>query len=92
MQVISFEFDSERDLQDATKKLWEDLKVTGEMQIKPIGNGRWRIDLNSEKDLRESTLEKFPGKRVNLGKAQASAEGSPPEGGPVADDEVVATS
>ncbi len=71
MQVISLEFDSETDMQEATRKLWDEMKVTGEMQIKPTGISRWRVDLNSEKDLRESTLEKLPGRRVNLGKAEA---------------------
>lgn len=71
MQIISLEFDNEKDLREATHRLWDDLKTSGEMQIKPIGSGRWRVDLHSEKDLRESTIEKLPGKRANQTAEQA---------------------
>ena len=64
MQQVILDFDTEQDLREAAKKLWDGYKVTGEMAIRPLGNGRWRLELSSEKELRESTLEKLNGKRV----------------------------
>lgn len=66
MQSFVLEFDSENDLREAAKKLWEGLKVTGEMGVKPLGNGRWRLEVNSEKEIRESSLEKFKDYRVEI--------------------------
>lgn len=66
MQSFVLEFDNEKDLREATKKLWEGLKVTGEMGVKPLGNGRWRLEVNSEKEIREASLEKFKDYRVEI--------------------------
>lgn len=67
MQNLDFEFDSEKELRDVVKKLWDGLGVSGEMAIRPLGNGRWRLELHSEKELRDSTLEKFAPYRVEAG-------------------------
>lgn len=67
MQNLSFEFESEKEMRETVKKLWDTHNVSGEMAIRPIGNGRWRIDLTSEKELRDSTLEKFSQWRVEVG-------------------------
>jgi hypothetical protein len=64
MQFLSFEFDNEKDKNETVKKLWETYGVSGEMAIRPLGNGRWRVDITSEKELRDSTLEKFEKFRV----------------------------
>ncbi len=64
MQQVILDFDTEHDLREAAKKLWDGYKVTGEMAIRPLGNGRWRLELSSEKELRDSTLEKLNGQRV----------------------------
>lgn len=66
MQTLVLEFENEKDLRDTAKKLWEGLKVTGEMGVKPLANGRWRLEVNSEKELREATLEKFKDYRVEI--------------------------
>lgn len=67
MQYLSFEFENEKDMRETVKKLWDVHNVSGELSIRPIGNGRWRVDVTSEKELRETTLEKFAQWRVEAG-------------------------
>lgn len=64
MQYLSFEFDNEKDMRETIKKLWEAHGVTGEVSARPLSNNRWRLEVASEKDLRDSTLEKFAAFRV----------------------------
>lgn len=79
MQSFAFEFDHESDLRQTAKKLIEDLDVTGEINIKPLGGGRWRMEVGSERELRESTLEKLKGYRregtrgLDIGSDEAAA-------------------
>lgn len=74
MQTLTWEFDSQDELRAAAHKLWDEMKVTGEMSIRPIGDGRWRLELHSEKDVRESALEKIPGKRITVGRGLPEAQ------------------
>ncbi|HYG58193.1 MAG TPA: hypothetical protein VD902_09060 [Symbiobacteriaceae bacterium] len=67
MQFLSFEFENEKEMRETVKKLWEQYGVSGEMAIRPLGSDRWRLDITSEKDLRDSTLEKFEKFRVKAG-------------------------
>lgn len=67
MQYLTFEFENKETMRDVVKKLWEHYGVTGEMQIVPLAEDKWRVDVASEKDLRESTLEKFAEYRVAAG-------------------------
>jgi hypothetical protein len=67
MQSMSFEFDNEKDMRDTVKKLWDVHNVSGELSVRPLGNGRWRVEVLSEKELRDSTLEKFAQFRVEAG-------------------------
>jgi hypothetical protein len=67
MQVLAFEFDTEKEMRDTVKKLWETHGVSGELSTRPLSNNRWRLEINSEKELRESTLEKFAQWRVEAG-------------------------
>lgn len=64
MRYFVFEFDGEKDMRETAKKLWENHGVTGEMAMHPLPGGKWRLAVNSEKDLRDSTLEKFAQYRV----------------------------
>jgi len=59
MHHMIFEFPSEKELRDTVHKLWETHGVSGEMQIRPLKDGKWRMEVYSEKELRDSTLEKF---------------------------------
>lgn len=64
MRYFVFEFEGEKDMRETAKKLWDHHGVTGEMAMNPLQNGKWRLSVNSEKDLRDSTLEKFAQYRV----------------------------
>lgn len=66
MQYLTFEFESEKELRETMKKLWEHYGVTGEVNMRPVTGGRWRLDVISEKELRDSTLEKFSQLRVEV--------------------------
>lgn len=61
MQSYTFEFENEHDLRETAGKLLDDLDVTGEVNIRPLGDGRWRMEVNSERELREATLSKLKG-------------------------------
>jgi hypothetical protein len=67
MKSLAFEFESEQELRETVKKMWEGHGVSGEMAIRPIAGGRWRLEIHAEKELRESTLEKFATYRVEAG-------------------------
>ncbi|HEY8348050.1 MAG TPA: hypothetical protein VIL07_12415 [Symbiobacteriaceae bacterium] len=67
METLTFEFESEKELRDVVKKLWDNIGVTGELAIRPLGGGRWRMELTPERELRSSTLEKLAPYRVETG-------------------------
>ena len=67
MQYLVFEMDSKEKVQEVLKKLWEHYGVTGEVQVMPLGQDKWRLEISSEKELREATLEKFAEFRVEAG-------------------------
>lgn len=64
MQHMVFEFPTEKEMRETVNKLWDGLNVSGEMAIRPQKDGTWRLEVYSEKELRESTLEKFASYRV----------------------------
>lgn len=64
IQSFGLEFDSEDEMLAAVNRLWNQNKMTGEIEMLPLGNGAWRLNVHSEKQLRESLLESLPGKRV----------------------------
>ncbi len=66
MLFFVLEFDNERDLRAAEKKLWGRLGIRGELGIRPLDKGRWLMEVHSEKNLRETTLEKLPGRMVEV--------------------------
>jgi hypothetical protein len=49
-------------LEDAMQRIWDTLMVRGEMQVRAM-DGKFRIDVISERDLTPAQLEKLPGKR-----------------------------
>lgn len=71
MQFLTFEFDQESEMREVARRLWEGLGVTGEIHIMPQPAGRWRLVVNSEKELRESTLKTFERYRVDTPAAGA---------------------
>lgn len=64
--IVSFalEFQDEKEMRAVAQRLWNRHKITGEMEMMPIGDGRWRLSVHSEKQLRQSTIDKLPGKPV----------------------------
>ena len=64
MQTITLEFENENDVREEAERLWKKIRITGEMGIRPIGNGLWRLQLNSERELKQSVVEKLRGKLV----------------------------
>lgn len=59
MQYLVFEFDNQKECREVARKLMDQYGVTGEIHFQPLPGGRWRLQVNSEKELRESTLDKF---------------------------------
>ncbi len=66
--IISFalEFDDEATLRKAVDKLWEKHEISGELEIRPLESGKWRLQVHSEKQLRDSTIDSLGGKRVKV--------------------------
>lgn len=64
MQTVVLEFDDEKSLREAVDHLWHRLRVTGEINVQPLGKGSWRLEIIAEKGLRPNTLEKLKGRLV----------------------------
>lgn len=67
MQKYTFDFASKDEMTEVAKRLWDQLKVSGEMSANALPGGHWRLELNSEKEIREAALEKFKPWRVEPG-------------------------
>jgi hypothetical protein len=67
MQHLVFEFQDEQQLRTTVQKLWDGIGVSGELSIRPVKDGKWRCEIYTEKELRESQLEKFAEFRVESG-------------------------
>lgn len=64
MEAISLEFDGEAEARASLKHLRDKLKVTGELTIKPMPTGVWRLEIYSEKGVRSGTLDKIGGRQA----------------------------
>lgn len=60
--TYTFEFQSEDDLDETIEVLLKKYGVTGELHVRPLDSGRWRLSVHSEKKLRDSVLEKLKGR------------------------------
>lgn len=58
-------FDTEEAVRQGARRLMTKLGVTGEIQVRPLPDGKWLLEVSSEKVLRDSALEKLPGTRVS---------------------------
>jgi hypothetical protein len=58
-------FDTEEALRQGARRLVSKFGVTGEIEMKPLAGGKWLLEVSSEKDLRDTTLEKLEGHRVD---------------------------
>lgn len=61
----TFEFDALEEAEAAIMTMRTEFEVTGEFHIQRIEGRGWRLKLNSEKPLREPTLARLPGRRVD---------------------------
>lgn len=59
MYSFLLEFDSEQEAQEVARRLWDKLNFSGEMGIKPLGAGRWLLELNSEKEIKEGIINRL---------------------------------
>jgi len=64
VQSVGFEFESEEEMLKAAKKLWNKHGISGELEMAAAGNNKYRLNIHSEKPLRDSLLNQIPGKRT----------------------------
>ncbi len=64
MYFCTIEYATEDEVRRAWDHLWRKLQVTGEVSVKPAPDGRWYLEVASEKDLTPQTLEKLGGVRL----------------------------
>lgn len=63
MYSIAFEFETEKEMLQVANQLWKKHGITGEQEMYQSG-GRYRLHIYSEKQIKESILEKIPGKKI----------------------------
>lgn len=73
MYSIAFEFETRQEMEQVAKQLWDKQGITGELEMYPTSSGRYRLVICSEKQVRESVLEKLPGKRIQAKAGYGSA-------------------
>lgn len=73
MFSIAFEFETEEEMKNVAEQLWKKHGVTGELEMYPTSNGRYRLNIHSEKQIRDSVLDKLPGKKVPVKGSYGSA-------------------
>lgn len=62
---FTLEYDSRDDVREAARLLMTKYRVTGELILKRNDRGKWTLTVGSEKALREATIEKLNGHRVD---------------------------
>lgn len=65
MQSFAMIFDTEEALRQGARRLVGKLGVTGEIEMRPLPSGKWLLEVSSEKDLRDTALEKLEGQRID---------------------------
>ncbi len=65
MVWFALEYDSRDDVREAARLLLARHRVTGELSLKRTDKGKWLLTVGSEKVLRDSTIEKLNGQRVD---------------------------
>jgi hypothetical protein len=63
---IAYEFETEEQMQAVADQLWNKHGITGEFEMYQTGNGRFRLHIYSEKQIKDSVIEKLPGKNVQV--------------------------
>jgi hypothetical protein len=63
---IAFEFETEEQMQSVADKLWNKHGITGEFEMFQTNTGSFRLHIFSEKPIKDSVIEKIPGKKVQV--------------------------
>ncbi|HHW72535.1 MAG TPA: hypothetical protein GX393_04815 [Firmicutes bacterium] len=66
MNSLALEFETEEEMKAVADKLWHKYGVTGELEMFQTPSGAYRLHIYAEKPIKESILEKLPGKRVQI--------------------------
>lgn len=66
MYSIALEFETEEQMQNVAQQLWNKHGVTGEFEMFQTKEGPFRLHIFSEKQIRDSIIEKLPAKRVQI--------------------------
>ena len=64
MQSVGFEFETEEHMLKTAAKLWKKHGISGELEMAAAANNKFRLNIHSEKPLRDSMLNQIPGKRT----------------------------
>jgi hypothetical protein len=64
MVSFSLEFDTELDIRETTRRLLTVHGVTGEIGCHRLQNGRWRLDVMSERELQEGLVDSLKGRKT----------------------------
>lgn len=64
MYSIAYEFETEKEMQQVVDQLWNKHGITGEFESYKMASGKFRLHVYSEKQIKQSILEKLPGKSV----------------------------
>ncbi len=64
--TIAYEFETEEEMRLVADQLWNKHGITGEFEMYQSPNGKFRLQIYSEKQIRDGVLEKIPGKAVQV--------------------------
>lgn len=73
MMSFALEFNSKEELTKAVTALWEEYGITGETEVMPMENGKWRLYIYSEVDLDQEKIQKLGGEGISSKSVFASA-------------------
>lgn len=65
MITVSYEFPDRASAKAALDALLKKAGVTGELEIRPTDTGKWLMKVHSEKDIKDTSVEKLGGHRLD---------------------------
>ncbi len=63
LHAFALEYDNENDVREEYKRLTQKMGLTGEFGVRSV-DGKWRLEVVSERDLGEAALAKFRGRII----------------------------
>ncbi|MEW6723478.1 MAG: hypothetical protein AB1331_00960 [Bacillota bacterium] len=64
MYSLTVEFSSQTEIKGGLEGIWKRLGITGEIELRPADNGRWILEIHSERKIRESALKGLNGRII----------------------------